>query len=184
MRWLSVSLLMVTACAGSPATSTTTTTPTATSTTSTNTVASTTIDPSAVVPEGFGLIAARATKADGTICELCLWLAETEDQRSKGLMFVTDLGGADGMVFVYPEPHSGSFWMKNTVTALSIAFFDAAGTFLDAFDMEPCIADPCPLYPTPSDFTFAVEVSQDGLTEAGFESGSVFELRGTPCPVT
>ncbi len=183
---------MVTACAGSPATSTTTTTPTAitTATPSATTipttiaVAATTIDPSAVVPEGFELIAARATKADGTICELCMWLAETEDQRGRGLMFVTDLGGADGMVFVYPEPHSGSFWMKNTVTPLSIAFFDAAGTFLDAFDMEPCTADPCPLYPTPSDFTFAVEISQGGLTEAGLGAGSVLELLGMPCPPT
>lgn len=191
---------MVTACAGSPATSTTTTTPTTTATTTTSTatttatttatptattiaVASTTIDPSAVVPQGFELIAARATKPDGTICELCVWLAETEDQRGRGLMFVTDLGGADGMVFVYPEPHSGAFWMKNTVTPLSIAFFDDAGTFLDAFDMEPCTADPCPLYPTPSDFTFAVEISQGGLTEAGLESGSVLELLGMPCPL-
>ena len=38
---------------------------------------------------------------------LCLWLAASGEQRSRGLMFVTDLGGADGMAFRYESPHSG-----------------------------------------------------------------------------
>ena len=196
MRWLCCCLLLVTACAGSgsddsdvasdPLVSATQVTAASNTTVAalTTTVVAPTTDPAAVVPTGFELVAATARKADGTICELCLRLAESEDQRGRGLMFVTDLGGADGMVFVYPEPHSGAFWMKNTVTPLSIAFFDAAGTFLDAFDMEPCTADPCPQYPTPDSFTFAIEATQGGLSDLGLEPGSVFQLLGTPCPLT
>ena len=52
------------------------------------TVATSVVD--AVVPEGFEQVAATITAADGTVCELCLWLAATGEQRSQGLMFVTD----------------------------------------------------------------------------------------------
>ncbi len=190
MRWLCVSVLIATACAGSGSddsdvagdslVSATQVTAGPNTTVATST---TTVDPAAVAPTGFELVAASATKADGTGCELCLWLAESEDQRGRGLMFVTDLGGADGMVFVYPEPHTGAFWMKNTVTPLSIAFFDTAGTYLDAFDMEPCTADPCPQYPTPNDFAIAIETTQGGLSDLGLEPGSVLELLETACPL-
>ena len=73
--------------------------------------------------------------------------------------------------------------MKNTVTPLSIAFFDAAGTFLDAFEMESCTADPCPQYPAPDNFTFAIETTQGGLSDLGLEPGSVLELLETACPL-
>ena len=62
-------------------------------------------------------------------------------------MQVTDLGGLDGMAFRYDSPHTTSFTMRNTVMPLSIAFFGADGAYLDGFDMEPCVAEPCPLVP-------------------------------------
>jgi uncharacterized membrane protein (UPF0127 family) len=140
-----------------------------------------TVAADAVVPEGFDLIGARVTMADGTVCELCLWLAASGEQRSRGLMFVTDLAGADGMAFRYESPHSGGFWMKNTVLPLSIAFYAADGAFLDAFDMEPCTADPCPTYPTPDGFLVAVETYQGGLAGLGMEPGSTLQLSDLPC---
>ena len=129
-----------------------------------------------VVPEGFEQVAATVTASDGEVCEVCLWLAETRDQRARGLMEVTDLGAADGMAFVYPSPHRGAFWMKNTVMPLSIAFFDAGGAYMDAFDMEPCTSDPCTSYPTPDDFVTAVEVPQGGLDALLMTAGSTLTL--------
>ena len=135
----------------------------------------------AVIPEGFEQVAATATAADGTVCELCLWLADDGDRRARGLMQVTDLGGPDGMLFRYPAPTTAAFWMKNTVMPLSIAFFDAAGAYLDAFDMEPCTADPCDTYPTPNDFVYAVEVPQGGLEPLAMTPGSVLIVSDLPC---
>ena len=134
-----------------------------------------------VTPSGFESVAATVTTADGEVCELCLWLADSSRGRSQGLMGVTDLGAADGMAFVYPSPHTGSFWMKNTLLPLSIAFFDDRGVYLDAFDMEPCTADPCPLYPTAPDFTVAIEVVEGDLPSLGLEAGSRLRLTGVPC---
>lgn len=155
------------------------------STTAPSTIASrvgpTTLDPGAVLPEGFDRVQATVTTSDGTVCELCLWLAETAEQRSQGLMFVTDLGGADGMAFLYESPQTGAFWMKNTVLPLSIAFYAAEGTYLGAFDMEPCTADPCPTYPTMPDFTVAIETTQGNLAALGIDPGSMLSLTDLPC---
>lgn len=134
-----------------------------------------------VRPEGFDTTLARATLPDGSVCEMCVWLADTAPQRSQGLMFVTDLGPADAMAFRYPEPHTGSFWMKNTVLPLSIAFFAPDGAFMEAFDMVPCESDPCPSYPTPAGFSVAVEVPQGGLAELGLVDGSTLEILDFPC---
>ena len=80
------------------------TTPTASAATSA--VAATTTTGTVAVPAGFEQVAATAVAADGTVCELCLWLADTPQLRSRGLMFVDDIGDADGMIFRYPSPTS------------------------------------------------------------------------------
>jgi len=115
------------------------------------------------------------------VCELCLWLATTPDQRARGLMSAISLGGADGMAFVYPVPHTGSFWMRNTLMRLSIAFFAGDGTHLGEFDMEPCTSDPCLHYSTPTGFTIAIETTQGDLPQLGIGPGSVLDLTDLPC---
>lgn len=135
----------------------------------------------AVRPKGFELVAAVVTTPDGERCELCLWLADDAEQRSRGLMFVTDLGDGDGMAFRYPAPHTGRFWMKDTILPLSIAFYAPDGTFLDAFDMEPCTTPTCERYRTPIDFLVAVEVAQGDLDELGMAPGSSLELLDVEC---
>jgi uncharacterized membrane protein (UPF0127 family) len=134
-----------------------------------------------VVPDGFERTRALVTATDGTTCELCLWVADTAPQRSRGLMFATDLGAADAMAFVYPEPRTGTFWMKNTVLPLSIAFFAPDGAFLSSFDMEPCAASTCPNYRTADDFLVAIEVPQGRLGDFGLVTGSTLELLELPC---
>ena len=90
------------------------------------------------------------TDAEGNEHEVCVWLADTALERSSGLMGVTDLGGAAGMLFEYDSPSTSNFWMMGTPMPLSIAFFDDGGKFVSAADMEPCLdtpADECRRYP-------------------------------------
>lgn len=145
--------------------------------------------------DGFGEVAAVITAADGTECEVCLLAATTSSQRSRGLMEVTDddLGGYDGMVFVFEEDVSSGFWMRNTRLPLSIAYFDASGALVSQADMEPCPDEEptCPNYPAEGAFRYAVEVPQGQLPDIGVvgEDGAIpaggdvtLELTGTPCP--
>ena len=129
-------------------------------------------------PVGFETMGLQIVSADGSDRrDMCVWAAETPEQRSRGLMRVNDLGGADGMAFIYAEDRTTSFTMRNTMIDLSIAFFDAEGTFMDAFDMTPCGGEPCPSYPTPTGFRLAVEVPAGDLQRWGIGPGSAAFLR-------
>lgn len=134
-------------------------------------------------PEGFALEPAEVTLADGEVCQLCLWVADTSVQRRRGLMGVTDLGGADGMVFVYDGSASGRFWMRGTPMPLSIAFFAADGSFVSATDMEPCLTGPaaaCRRYAAAGPYVAAIEVPQGRLAELGIGPGSRLVLGAGP----
>jgi uncharacterized membrane protein (UPF0127 family) len=143
--------------------------------------ASSVASPAGETPEGFERVAATAVTADGTVCELCLWLADTADLRRRGLMGVTDLGDADGMVFRYPSPTSTGFWMKDTVLPLSIAFYSADGSYLADREMQPCTADPCPTYTIEQPFLLAVETTLGGLAALGLTPGSTLTLGDVGC---
>ena len=51
-------------------------------------------------------------------------VARTPQQQAQGLMNVSDLPEGTGMLFVFPEEKMGSFWMKDTLIPLDIAFFN------------------------------------------------------------
>ncbi len=53
-----------------------------------------------------------------------LEFAITEEQHQKGLMNRKELCSTCGMIFVYKEPDSRTFWMKNTFVSLDIIFLD------------------------------------------------------------
>ena len=139
---------------------------------------------------GFGEVKATVTAADGTVCEVCLLAALTPDQRATGLMYVTDpdLGGYDGMVFVFDADVSAGFWMRNTRLPLSIAYFDGDGVLVSTNDMEPCPDDEpnCPTYPASGPFRYAIEVPQGRLADIGVvgADGGVPEPRDAVLEIT
>lgn len=51
-------------------------------------------------------------------------VADTGPTQQRGLMFRTELGPNEGMVFPYPVPQQLGFWMKNTPLPLDIIFID------------------------------------------------------------
>ena len=49
-------------------------------------------------------------------------IANTEEARTRGLMFRRDVPQDHGMVFVFPTTEEHSFWMHNTLVALDMIF--------------------------------------------------------------
>ena len=56
--------------------------------------------------------------------------------------------------------------MKDTLIPLSVAFADADGEIVTILDMEPCKADPCPVYDPGAPYRTALEANK-GAFDAG-----------------
>jgi uncharacterized protein len=134
----------------------------------------TTVPVRAPVP-GFGEVAIRVASGP----KLCALLAQSQEQRARGLMARTDLAGHIGMVFLFPGPVSETFYMRNTPMPLSIAWFDAAGRFVSATDMAPCPDKVgCPTYAAARPYRYALEVPRGGLPGLGIGAGAVLAVGG------
>jgi len=69
--------------------------------------------------------------------EISVEIARTNDERALGLMFRKNLPDGQGMLFVFDRDQQLSFWMKNTVIPLSIAFIASDGLIIEIKDMQP-----------------------------------------------
>lgn len=96
-------------------------------------------------------------------------LADTPELQRKGLMFRTELGPDEAMLFPNEEPTARSFWMKNTPIPLDIIFVGLDGRIANIAAMaEPYSEEP--VYSIGS--TSAVlEISGGRAEELGIEPG-------------
>jgi len=130
-------------------------------------------------PQGFSTVTAQITKADGEVCQVCLWLADSAEERGRGLMGVTDLGEPLGMAFEFEEAVNGTFYMFQTPTPLSIAWFAEDGSMVGVADMAPCLATnsvDCPRYLPDVAYQLVIEVFEGDLQRLGLEPGSSVQL--------
>ena len=112
---------------------------------------------------------------DGTV-SLDVQVADTQAEREIGLMGRESLSPYDGMAFVWEEPVVSTFWMKDTLIPLSIAFWDDHGRIISILAMDPCTDDPCPSYGPDEPFVGAVEVARGTFERHGVGLGDRVEL--------
>ena len=96
-------------------------------------------------------------------------VAANVDERAEGLMWRKSVPEGSGMVFVYPRDERMSFWMKNTLVPLSIAFIDSRGVLREILDMEPHDLTPVR---SGGYRRFALEVPQGWFAKNGIGAGS------------
>ncbi len=105
-------------------------------------------------------------------------VAANETQREVGLMHVAHLGDNDGMIFLMPAVERVSFWMKDTLIPLSIAFIDPNGTILEIHDMKAM--DTTTLNSDSTQVAYALEANLHWFALNGIKPGDHVE----PAPAT
>lgn len=97
-------------------------------------------------------------------------VARTPDQRERGLMYRTELGPRQGMLFVFDDDQVRGFWMKHTPLPLSIAFLSARGEILQ---IESLIPYSELVVRSRQAARYALEVNDGAFTEADAAVGDV-----------
>ena len=113
--------------------------------------------------------------SSGEKVEVRVEIADNASERARGLMHRTALAENRGMLFVFRREEWLSFWMKDTLIPLSIAFMDSDGRIVDIQDMKPLDDDP-PSYVSARPARYALEVNQGFFEEHGVEVGDRAEL--------
>jgi uncharacterized membrane protein (UPF0127 family) len=107
-------------------------------------------------------------RKDGTESSVLAEIARTDEQRRRGLMGRKSLADGEGMFFVFETDRILSFWMKDTLIPLSIAFIAYDGRILEIHDME---IQSLRTVQSARSARYALEVPQGWFARAGIEAG-------------
>ena len=105
--------------------------------------------------------------------EIRVEVAKAPEERAQGLMGRKQLGDSEGMFFIFETEDYHSFWMKNTLIPLSIAFIDKEGRILRITDMKPLKLDS---HAPPKPVLYALEMKQGWFSANGIKVGDVIRF--------
>ena len=147
----------------------------------------------AAVSFAIGLIGATPTQGHAqerglprTTLQAGMYLIRAEvaadtDSRARGLMFRERLATNEGMLFVFEQPSTQCFWMRNTLVPLTIAFLADDGRIVNTADMEPkSEASHC----SGESVRFALEMERGWFAKRGLSRGDKISGPGyfkAPC---
>lgn len=104
-----------------------------------------------------------------------VYIASTEREKEIGLMNVreSELPTDRGMLFIFDRNEYLSFWMRNTIIPLDIAYIRADGTVVKTYTMAPLDESG---YPSFEPARFALELRAGQLAEKEIRAGDHVEI--------
>ena len=100
---------------------------------------------------------------------LCVELAISQKEKSKGLMYRKDLTDSDGMLFIWKNEGKRCMWMKNTYIPLDLGFFREDMTLIEVKELSPrslnsiCSSEPA---------KYALELSKNWFSSNNIKDNS------------
>ena len=111
-----------------------------------------------------------------------LWIADDSEEQARGLMFVTKEQMAPlsdntdrGMIFRFERERPLSFWMRNTIIPLDIAYLDKNGIVVSIHTMAP-LDDRVGQYSSGRPAKYAIEVNADRFKSLNLKPGDRIEI--------
>lgn len=96
-------------------------------------------------------------------------ISDTPSKLEQGLMFVEDMPNDEGMLFVFPRPMKLSFWGKNTLIPLDVAFIDKTSTITQIGNIKPYSLD---AIRSKTDCLFAIEANAGYFKDNSIQVGT------------
>ena len=104
---------------------------------------------------------------------LCVELAISQKEKTKGLMYRKDLSNSDGMLFIWKNEGKRCMWMKNTYISLDLGFFREDMTLIEVKGLSPRSLDSvCSSEPA----KYALELSQGWFSSHNIKNNSKLVL--------
>ncbi|KZB64588.1 hypothetical protein AUP42_01440 [Thalassospira lucentensis] len=100
-------------------------------------------------------------------------MAVTPDERSRGLMFRTEMADDAGMLFDFGRASDISMWMKNTFISLDMLFIDKNGVIVGI--EKRTVPKSETIIPGPKPVRFVLELNGGSADRLGFEVGEKVE---------
>lgn len=108
-------------------------------------------------------------------------VADTDSTITRGLMQRTNFPEDTGMLFIFPNEETRSFWMQNTPTALDIIFFAADSTLVNV-QANAVPYQQTPTYDSEGPAQFVVEVPAGFAQRHGLTPGVSIDWTRTDAP--
>ena len=131
------------------------------------------------VPVFLGNVCSGSEKNKVCLKDKCLYveLAQTDSEKSRGLMFREHLDSNKGMLFIYNEETDLSFWMKNVLIPLDIVWINSEQeVVLISENVQPCHREPCSIISPDAKVRYVLEMNSFKSREMGLRAGDKLEI--------
>jgi hypothetical protein len=106
-----------------------------------------------------------------------LELTKTQEKRTQGLMYKTELKNNLGILFIYEEEGLYNIWMKNTLIPLDIIWIDQNFQIKQIEKANLCEIEECKTYNALYPTKYIIEVNQGFTIENNIKVGDIITLR-------
>ena len=121
------------------------------------------------------------TSATGIKITFDVELADTQYERSVGLMYRDKLEESSGMLFILPSDTKSSFWMKNVEFPLDIIFINSESEIVSISpNSQPCVTEVCEQYSSEYPYRYVLEVNGGLIERYKIGVGDLVELPALP----
>src|SRR3989338_3666367 len=135
-----------------------------------------------LVDEYYQLKPLSVVQMDGDVVDFEVVIADSFEERKRGLQYVAHLGSNQGMWFVFQDETVKTFWMKDTLIPLDILFVDSKFKVVSiAQNLPPCFqVDPeqknCEYTSSVEKVKYALEITGGMADAEGISIGDTIQL--------
>lgn len=103
-------------------------------------------------------------------------VADSQEERGRGLMYRDSLANDKGMFFVFKNSERHDFWMKNTEIPLDIIWINSDMEIVHMeHNVQPCETENCQTYSPDESSMYVLEINSGLSEEYGIEEGDKVE---------